>query len=56
MKVKWVEHPKTSPPDPSKPYACFKGEDGKETWLLLATDAGDGVTNADLDFKGSDSK
>jgi hypothetical protein len=56
MKVEWVKDPKTSPPDPDQPYMCFRGPDGKETWLLAATDAGDGVTAADLDFEKPDSK
>lgn len=42
---------KTKPPDPNKPYVCFKGPDGKEQWILMETDAGDGVTDADFDFE-----
>jgi hypothetical protein len=49
-KVTWVKNPKTQPPDPSKPYVCFAGPDGKEEWVLMETDAGDGLTDADFDF------
>ncbi len=48
-KVTFVRDPKTEPPDPNKPYVCFL-VNGEETWLLLATDAGDGITDSDFDF------
>lgn len=56
MKVTYVKNPKTSPPDPNQPYVCFAGPDGKEQWILLVTDAGDGVTDADFDFEGTKAK
>jgi hypothetical protein len=46
----YVQHPKTSPPDANKPYVCFAGPDGKEQWIEMASDAADGVTDADFDF------
>jgi hypothetical protein len=56
MEITFVDKPKTSPPDPNKPYMCVAGPDGTEQWLLLGTDAGDGVTDADFDFEATKRK
>lgn len=47
---------KTKPPDPDKPYVCFADASGNEQWIELATDAGDGVTDADFDFEKTKAK
>lgn len=49
--MKRVRNPQSAPPDPNGPYVCFAGPDGKEQWIEFATDAGDGVTDADFDFE-----
>lgn len=54
--MKYVQHPKSAPPDPNKPYVCFAGSDGKEQWIEMATDAGDGVVDADFDFDKTKAK
>ena len=45
-----ITDPKTDPPDPNMPYIAVEGPNGEEVWYLLATDAGDGVTDKDFDF------
>ena len=56
MQIEFVEHPTTPPPDPGKPYVCVTDEHGHERWLLLETDAGDGITDADFDFETTKAK
>lgn len=49
-KAAWVENPTTEPPKTKGSWAAFL-VDGKEVWYDLATDAADGVTDADMDFE-----
>ena len=49
MEVKLVQKPKTRPPGNGS-YLAVEGPNGEEQWLQVATDAADGVTDADFDF------
>lgn len=48
--VKPLEQAKTAPPATDQPYMAVEGADGQQEWVLVATDEGDGVTDADMDF------
>lgn len=50
MDVTPVKAPKTSPPAKNKPYVAVSDTKGNEQWLLVTTDADDGITDADFDF------
>lgn len=49
--VKPVTEAKTAPPSQKGSYVAVTGDDGQEKWVLVATDAADGVTDADMDFE-----
>jgi hypothetical protein len=51
QEAQWVTSPATQPPDGGNSSSVPLEVDGKEQWVTVATDAGDGITDADLDFE-----
>lgn len=51
MNVEWVQDPQTPPPSAAGAFVPVREPGGQEQWVELATDGGDGVGPADLDFR-----